>query len=124
MAALSDRERACYFVPPNPILAIVITFGLWLTWGLIYAPDIPPYKYLGPLGQLCHFLVYEADPIWKYVTAVSVLIIHVIESLIALYFTGKKGVSDPMAKFKWWICTLLFGYFTFRHLVKLKPKQQ
>lgn len=119
--ALSPKDS--YFVPPNPVLGAVIITGLWMTWCVCFCPDQVPHSYLGPLGRLYEFLAYKAHPFWKYSILAFATTMHVTESAISLRLTVKKGISDPVARFKWWLAVLLFGIGSLRHLLRYKPEK-
>lgn len=116
-------ERSTYFVKPNPLLAAVVVFGLWLTCCTCLSPYSVPYQHMWYIGEFYNILTFKADPAWKWTLLIATVIIHAVESIISIRVTAKKGVTDPTARFKWWLSTLILGIFSMRHLLKLEDKK-
>lgn len=116
-------DRSTYFVKPNPILAAVIVFGLWLACCMCLSPHSVPSQHMWYIGEIYNFLTFRADPVWKWTLCIAALVVHIVESIISIHVTAKKGVTDPTTRFKWWLSTLILGIFSMRHLLKLEDEK-
>lgn len=68
--------------------------------------------------------VWGADIVHMIVQILSFL--HIIESLISLYFTVivGQGFFAPVHIAQWWLCALIFGYPFLLALIPLARRQQ
>ncbi|KAF9350147.1 hypothetical protein BGX26_011629 [Mortierella sp. AD094] len=58
------------------------------------------------------WILQTVGPVWIHRTVVSVIVSHIFESLVSLYFTAivGKGFFSTAYILQWWIAVLIFGY--------------
>ncbi|XP_041482889.1 transmembrane protein 254-like [Lytechinus variegatus] len=111
-----------HFVLPNIILMALVTVGLLLTVLCTFKPDVVPYAYMGPVGDLAHYLAYKQTLVMQTICYTAIFI-HVVEAFYAYYLAGTKELSSS-ARLKWGIGTLCFGIFCMYELLKYDPTKQ
>ena len=109
-----------YFKASNPIAAFFVLYGMTLCYFGAYSPESVPLYLLGPLKDVYVFLSITR-PEFMYWIFHSAAIVHVLEGLATIFITSKKGITQPMARLKWFIQTTLLGVFSLKNLIAYKP---
>ena len=109
-----------YFKPANPISAFFVLYGMTLCYFGAYSPESVPLSLLGPLKGVYIFLCIER-PEFMYWIFHSAALVHVLEGISTIFITSKKGITDPVARLKWFVQTTLLGVFSLKNLIAYKP---
>jgi len=120
-----DRSRyvsPSFFVTPAPFTCLLVGGGMLLCHLACYSPHLVPENYLFVLKPFYNYVVHT-KPILIQIIYHGALMVHIAEALYSVRSTLQCGVTDGVARFKWFMQTLLFGVFSLT-LIKgnLKPK--
>ena len=111
------RSRASppphFFIPPHPIVAILIPYGLLLTFSAALFPqNIPTFV---PLGELAKYLG-ETYPIMMQLLALFAAVVHVSYPFYIIKLSTEFKIL-PKQTFLWALNGLFFGIFAIWPLV-------
>ncbi|MFT7817245.1 transmembrane protein 254 [Arapaima gigas] len=97
-------------------VSLAVSFYTWT----VFWPDQVPYEWLGPLGNLSHYLVEHHYPKMYYGWWLM-LMVHTGEAFYSLKVCSDKGVDNRRVRVLWFVQTFLFGITSLGLLLKYKP---
>jgi len=119
---MAPDEPSTFFKYANPYLAVLTIVGMTMCHLGCYNPQAIPDQYLGPIGWVYRFLVYT-HPMTIQVIYHSAVAVHIGEAFYSLHVMNKKGITDRLTKFKWFVQTLVLGIGSLRFLLNYNPKK-
>ncbi|CAL9687339.1 unnamed protein product [Knipowitschia caucasica] len=123
---MAKAEVSSYFKMTSLPWIISVTLSVGFFTCIVFAPELIPYRFLGPFGTFCRNLVDNHAGL-MYKGWWVAFAIHVLEALYSLKVCSDKGITAPTAQLLWFFQTFLFGITSLGILLKFdprRPKQQ
>ena len=97
-----------FYVPPNPILFLLVSYGMYLLFHAWISPSTIPY-YI-PFGSFAKNL---GENHYSVITTLSIitLVIHKLEAFYSIYLTVKVYKLKFVYVVLWFLNSLFFGIF-------------
>nr|CAB3267086.1 transmembrane protein 254-like [Phallusia mammillata] len=118
----NGKSSAAYFKSVSLLIWITSISLFSLLHFASYNQKAMPDQYMGPVGTFYRWLAYEHP--WGTRVGYHVLMVtHVLEGFYTLHLTNRYGITDTVAKIKWFLQTLVCGFSSWM-LLKKKFKKR